>query len=83
MIKKFASVIWVATCAALIITFVPLSKVEKAFATIRLASSDAAVANQPGPQRSCEDFEIWFLNAACSNLHAKHMVRMKHHVRHS
>ena len=48
MIKKFASVIWVATCAALIITLVPLSKVEKAFATIRLASSDAAMANQPG-----------------------------------
>ena len=80
MIKRIASIISAATCAGLIvISILPLSTVEKAFATARGVSTDN-VASQAWVQHSCKDFEFWFLNASCSQVHAKHAARTKRRI---
>jgi hypothetical protein len=81
MIGRIAAIIGAATCAGLVISFVwSLSTNEKAFATVRAPATDNSVVSQPPAQRTCGDFEDWFLNAACSKAHAKHTARTKHHV---
>lgn len=83
MIKRIASIILAGTCAGLIINFLPpVSSVERAFATVRVAPTDDAAVGQPLSQRSCKDFEVWFLDPACSRVHAKHAAQTKRHVSH-
>jgi hypothetical protein len=86
MIKRIAAIISAATCAGLIITFVPLlSTIETAFATVRAVSKGDFAANkprdysvsQPLAQRSSDDFDVWFLNSNRPKGHAKHAGRTK------
>jgi hypothetical protein len=81
MFKKIGAIVSVVICAGLFITFAPqLLRADKAFATARAASADDTKVKQPLAQRSCEDLEFWFLNLACSNVHAKHAARTKRHA---
>jgi hypothetical protein len=81
MIERIAAIVSAAICAGLIITFVPpLLTPETAFATVRAAPTDDSAVSQPRLQRSCDDFESWFLNPACSKARAKHTARTKHRV---
>jgi hypothetical protein len=81
MIKRIAAIISVATCAGLIMTFVPqLSTIEKAFATAHAVSTHNSAVDQPPAERSCSDFDFWFLNSTCSKVRTKRAARTKHHV---
>jgi hypothetical protein len=81
MFKKVFAIVSVAICAGLFITFAPqLLRAEKAFASVRAAPADDTEAKQPLAQRSCDDFEFWFLNPTCSKVRAKHAARTKHHA---
>ena len=79
MIKGISAIISVAACAGLITIFAPqLSTIEKAFAaTIPMGNS---TVDLPLEGRRCNDFEFWFLNSTCSEVHRKHAARTKHHV---
>jgi hypothetical protein len=81
LVKRIASIILAGISAGLIINFLPpLSTVERAFAAVRVAPTDDAAVSQPLSQRSCKDFDVWFLDPACSRVHAKHAARTKRHV---
>jgi hypothetical protein len=79
MIKGISAIIPVAACALLITAIVPqLSMVEMAFAAA--VRTENSAVDQPLAERSCNDFEFWFLNSTCSKVYRKHAARTKHHV---
>jgi hypothetical protein len=81
IIKRVVAIVLDATCAGLIITLIPTSTIENAFAAMRAGSTDESAVIQPRP--SCNDFESWFLHSTRLKARAKHAARTKHVAGHS
>ena len=80
MFKKIAVTISAAAFVMLAIALAPA--VPTAVATARTTiTNDDANLSQPLAE-PCAAFEAWFLDAACSQVHAKKAARTKHHLAH-
>jgi hypothetical protein len=86
MFKTVAGIICAAMLAMLAIALAPNVPTALATAPSTVANDDGnpnANLNQPLTKQSCADFEVWFLNPACSKVHVKKAARTKHHLAHN
>jgi hypothetical protein len=80
MFKQIAITISAAAFVMLAIALAPA--VPTALATARTRAYDAKL-NQPLVDQSCASFEVWFLDAACSQMQrAKKAARTKQRLAH-
>jgi hypothetical protein len=80
MFKKIAVTISAVALVMLAIALAPA--VPTALATARATiTNDDANLNEPVAEH-CAAFEAWFLDPACTQVHAKKAMRTKHHLAH-
>ena len=81
MFKKIAITISAAAFVILAIAFAPVVPTALATAHTITINDDGKLNRSLGAQ-SCAAFEVWFLDPACSQGHAKKVARAKHHLVH-